>query len=79
MPLYVYHCSECEIEVEEIRPMTRADDPLACPLCARPCTRALTTFTIGAGRREAPATNTNTPPTLAHAVGCPCCAPRKRT
>lgn len=76
MPLYVYTCPDCEIEVEEMRPMSQADDRLACPLCAGPCTRALTTFTIGSGRREV--SPVSSAPARTHAAGCLCCAPRRR-
>ncbi len=33
MPLYVYGYPECEIELEELYPAWRADDPVACPIC----------------------------------------------
>jgi putative FmdB family regulatory protein len=36
MPLYIYSCPSCGITVEELRPASRADDPLACPVCGTP-------------------------------------------
>lgn len=79
MPIYVYVCAECEVEVEEMRPISQADDPVACPMCAEPCVRALTTFAFNTGsRREMPAVKTETVKTISHATGCPCCIPRKR-
>jgi putative FmdB family regulatory protein len=44
MPLYVYGCPECEIELEELRPAWRADDPVECPVCHGLCTREFSTF-----------------------------------
>lgn len=76
MPLYVYTCPTCEIEVEAMRPIAQADDPVACPVCAEPCRRGLTLFAIGAGRRDLP--TTAAPPPQAHIAGCPCCRPRRR-
>ena len=33
MPLYVSGYPECVIELEELDPAWRADDPVACPIC----------------------------------------------
>ena len=74
MPMYVYACGSCGIEVQERRKMSQIDDPLACPLCSQNCSRAITAFSIGSGFKEAaPASDK---PKRAHRVGCPCCVPR---
>lgn len=31
MPLYEYYCQRCEQRFELLRPMSRMDDPAACP------------------------------------------------
>jgi putative FmdB family regulatory protein len=31
MPLYEYVCEECETRFEELRPLSRMDDPAGCP------------------------------------------------
>ena len=33
MPIYVYHCLDCEQDFDKLRPMGRADDPIACKHC----------------------------------------------
>lgn len=79
MPLYVYACPECEVELEELRTSEHADDPVICPLCHGPCDRALPTFAIGrsASTRAATPTYGRVPATY-HARGCGCCSPRRR-
>ena len=49
MPTYVYKCPECEVEVEERRKMSQADDPLDCPLCGALLVRGITTFMFNSG------------------------------
>jgi putative FmdB family regulatory protein len=34
MPLYEYHCNNCEARFEMLRPMSQADSSAACPRCA---------------------------------------------
>ncbi|MBN1641319.1 MAG: zinc ribbon domain-containing protein [Anaerolineae bacterium] len=33
MPIYEYHCASCHRVFEKMRPMSRADDAIACPEC----------------------------------------------
>jgi len=33
MPIYEYRCSKCEHTTEALRPMSQADDPIACEEC----------------------------------------------
>lgn len=77
MPLYTYTCPECWIEVEEMRPMSQADEPLPCPICQQACERGLSLAGLGGARREdsagAEAFSTSTLPRRRHGVGCPCC------
>lgn len=77
MPLYVYECPECEIELEELRPVWRADDPVECPVCHGLCLRVTSTCYV----RRAPEPIYATPAHVArvrHGLDCPCCRPRRR-
>lgn len=80
MPLYVYACPECEIELEERRPAWRADDPVECPVCHGLCTRELSRF--HAHVRDAGPSPLASPlpiATVAFRSTCDCCQPRRRT
>ena len=52
MPLYDYHCTECELTFEVSRSFADADVPAHCPMCDEPAKRQLSvpmaTFTRGA-------------------------------
>ena len=73
MPLYVYSCPECEIEIEERRTIDEADMPVVCPICQDFCEREISMFGIG-GARTAEALEPTTPrPThTRHGLGCGC-------
>lgn len=75
MPLYVFTCPACNLEIEEKRPVALADEPLACPICGTPCVRGLTSALL-LGRR--PAQAPNLPARPAHRAGCGCCTPLRR-
>jgi putative FmdB family regulatory protein len=80
MPLYAYTCPECEIEIEELRPAARADDPVECPVCHGLCTRDISSFSFRS--RSAPTPVYASPQQVAralHGPGCPCCTPRRRS
>lgn len=47
MPLYEYHCPECGMRFEALRPMSRADEPASCPQGHPGGTRVLSTFATG--------------------------------
>ena len=73
MPLYVYSCPACEIEIEERRPIVEADMPVVCPVCRDFCEREISTFGIGAARSsEAPAPTTARPVHMRHGPNCGC-------
>jgi putative FmdB family regulatory protein len=74
MPLYVYSCDECEIELEELRSAFQADDPVECPICHGLCVRAVSNFSTRSRSAEA----TIVPPAgsrraMAHPPSCRCC------
>lgn len=80
MPLYIYACAECEIEVEELRPHAQADwPPVECPLCHGLCRREMSLFSV----RRQPASAVDLAlavpdtPKRAHGADCPCCRPRR--
>lgn len=72
MPLYVYVCPTCGIEVEELRPAARADDPVECPICGGRCERGVSLFAVSSGRKEKDTTRRKPK----HRPGCPCCTVR---
>ncbi len=45
MPIYEYHCQDCKARFDALRPMSQADDPIACSRCHGPNTsRVLSLF-----------------------------------
>ncbi len=49
MPLYNYHCNQCDFEFTELRRVSEIDDPIDCPECGFSHTqRMLTGFAVGA-------------------------------
>ncbi len=45
MPLYEYYCQDCEARFDALRPMSQADEPIACARCHSPHTsRAISLF-----------------------------------
>ena len=72
MPIYVYACPECDVLVEERRPMGAADfPPVECPVCHGLCERQMTAPSINRGSVAA---EDVAGPKAGHPPGCPCCA-----
>lgn len=44
MPVYEYYCKRCQQRFELLRPVSRMDDPAACPEGHGGATRVLSTF-----------------------------------
>jgi putative FmdB family regulatory protein len=79
MPLYVYHCAECELEIEERRPYEKADAPLACPICGENVSRMVAVgFALSKNIPQAAANGAagvyGQMNGRKHRGGCPCCS-----
>ena len=75
MPIYVYACPECDVLVEERRPMELADfPPVECPVCHGLCERQMATFSFNRGAVAPGEAEDATGPRAGHPPGCPCCA-----
>ncbi|ABX04715.1 hypothetical protein Haur_2075 [Herpetosiphon aurantiacus DSM 785] len=74
MPLYVYSCPQCAIEIEELRPQREADMPFVCPVCHEFGVRDITSFHLW---RNQPSPELRTPSTgdKDHHPSCACCRP----
>jgi len=60
MPIYDYHCSDCDIEFTELRPMALCGEPTECPACRGRAERFITAprlATMSAATRQAHQTN----------------------
>lgn len=44
MPIYEYFCPKCKSKFELLRPMSQANEKVACPNCHEPAERALSRF-----------------------------------
>ncbi len=54
MPLYEYQCAECDSVFETIRPIVKADAPIACANCgSMETSRMLSVFAIAGGSSSA--------------------------
>ena len=54
MPIYEYYCAECNVEFEALRPLSKADEPVACKTCNQPGQRQLSTFSFKSNTFTAP-------------------------
>ncbi|NCC33093.1 MAG: zinc ribbon domain-containing protein [Chloroflexia bacterium] len=81
MPLYIYLCPECDIELEELRAAWRVDDPVECPICHGLCLRQVANIASPARQDPAPIRYAS-PEQVAramHGPACSCCRPRRRS
>ena len=50
MPVYEYYCRDCKIKFEALRPMGKADAPIACKKCeGKRTSRVLSRFAAHSG------------------------------
>ena len=82
MPIYVYTCRTCELEMEELYPLGEAPERgIRCPLCGGYFERDVALFHVG-GRSQvvklAPSAMEPREARLNHGVNCPCCLPTRR-
>jgi len=76
MPLYLYECATCELEMEELHPMGQAPDhSIRCPLCGGRFARVIAQVQIG-GRSAQPSISSGVDPQFRHNSECICCHPR---
>ncbi len=79
MPLYIYTCPACRVEVEELRSISKINDPVPCPVCQGPCTRDIALFSLGGDTRDAISDRGEVGyaprSKRQHRAGCPCCVP----
>lgn len=79
MPLYIYSCPDCEIMLEERRPIHRADEPVVCPICHWFCVRELTSFSTRTSAEPEPIyAGPQQVARALHGPDCDCCRPRRR-
>jgi putative FmdB family regulatory protein len=79
MPLYVYECRECEIEIEELRAMSDDDAVIECPICHSACVRMISSFVMGNREEQRKAAVLyGEVPVYYHGFMCGCCGPRRR-
>ena len=74
MPLYLYSCHTCELELEELHPLGQAPpQSIRCPLCGGFFTRDVALFHVSGGK-AVPAVTTPKQP-VRHGIDCLCCTP----
>lgn len=79
MPVYDYHCSECDAEFVLLQPMSRSAEPVSCPTCSASAARVISAprlSTMRADIRTAHQTNERSAHapkmTQAHRCGAGC-------
>ena len=51
MPLYDYHCQQCESGFTELRRSSEMDSPISCPECgSMEARRSLSSFSVGGSK-----------------------------
>lgn len=79
MPLYIYTCAMCDIDIEELRSSEMADwPPVECPICHDLCPRTPGTFHVQRQKLPSTPTNSTRPTTTIHGTNCDCCRPLRR-
>ena len=54
MPIYEYYCSQCDLDYELIRAVSRSDEPAPCSKCGQPGERQLSNFAFRSNTFTAP-------------------------
>ena len=49
MPIYEYWCPSCKREFEQMRPMSKANEPAPCPTCGTASEKLPSVFASGSG------------------------------
>ncbi|MBM4412186.1 MAG: zinc ribbon domain-containing protein [Chloroflexi bacterium] len=78
MPLYIYECVACEIEIEELRSMSDDDAIIECPICHAVCVRTVSSFVFKQREEQRKSILYGEVPSNYHGLLCGCCGPRRR-
>jgi putative FmdB family regulatory protein len=82
MPIYVYSCRTCELEMEELYPLGQAPvRGIRCPLCGGYFERDVALFHVGGRSQPVKLASSAMEQSEArpdHGVNCPCCPPLRR-
>lgn len=58
MPIYEYHCKQCEETFDRIRPFSEAESPVRCPRCQQEgAERVISAFASFSGARDGSSTS----------------------
>lgn len=52
MPLYEYYCDKCDKIFESVQPISKSDQPAACPECGRKADRIMPTTFATMSKRQ---------------------------
>jgi len=52
VPLYEYYCDNCDKVFDSLQPISRSDQPVACPKCGRDADRIMPTTFATMSRRK---------------------------
>lgn len=83
MPLYLYSCRTCELELEELHPLGMAPThSIRCPLCGGYFERDVAMFSVGGRAQPVAIANASEGQErefapAAHGINCVCCPPRR--
>lgn len=75
MPIYRYSCPECDLFVEELRPMRFSDANVECPVCHTLCVQAIAPVNV-IGRAPDPDAETDNAAPHPFDPTCSCCLRR---
>lgn len=76
MPLYLYECQTCELEMEELHPLGLAPArAIRCPICGGWFERVIANVHSRGSAHRANFSSMDTSP-LQHGLNCICCRPR---
>ena len=75
MPIYRYACPDCDVFVEELRPMRFADARVECPICHTLCVLEIAPVNVIGRAADRPLPDDDLPP-HPYDPACSCCVGR---